>query len=289
MTVVPARSLDFRKLPREMKISCDSSSVVKQKPFIDFIQFQGVETPHATFSPRNLKDVSVFLFTPSNTYLYGIPTNTFPNIRQRTLTGQYDSFTAQWNDQTNVYCRITSNFVATGIVYGSNNASYQVDEHISSQSLGYFGHSLTNNPNWLSNQGTTPFLPFAYTSSSGTFNFTYLTTLIALINKYGENMNRTIVREILQDNSDVNFIRRTQNTTIGSYSYPGSSVTVSGITKIEITIDPDDAYLQSGYALSNTNMIPISVQSKNKILDYWNPVLEQDGYKFTIDTDSVVW
>ena len=40
---------------------------------------------------------------------------------------------------------------------------------------------------------------------------------------------------------------------------------------------------------ANRSFGPQTIFFENKILDYWNPVLEQDGYRFEIDTDKVVW
>jgi len=71
-----------------------------------------------------------------------------------------------------------------------------------------------------------------------------------------------------------------------------STVLVNGvlgtITSLNVPISDQNKYALRpevlNYSISNK-----VINAPNKILDYWNPVLEQDGYKFTIDTDNVVW
>jgi hypothetical protein len=309
MTVVPALSLDFRKLPRKVDVDVD---VRNESELHDFtISRTGSGVGFTVKKPLIFNSGEANLYVPYFLYYLsiggGISGKLPLKISQDTNNGG-SGFYAEWNTMYTALASIHlkfSNYRPTPQLLSNFTHIRDISNlELTLNSFGYFGKALskiTESEFWYynttNNLNSYVFsIPVAANIYEPTY-FYYLTIPIdssSLAIRYITIVNSP---NFISGGTNTPPVERSQNGLLFSQdikdymvSFGGPNnyfyVDISYSGSLDLSIQNEKTQ-EEGYAL-RTNSVQ-KVFSANKILDYWNPVLEQDGYKFTIDTDRVVW
>jgi len=215
-----------------------------------------------------------------------------------------EGFYFRFDLSNQLYSRLNSKHRVTGNVNGD-----PVDLEFSSNELGYSNTLLANNPGWeIGTVGTGNYygmLSYVIQSGGAVLRFAFLDIGIApMLDVFiGGNVFSTWV----SSNHDAEHQAITTQNPITYSTRLWTRIThplinydlqVEGKATLKTIAFPTQTYLNDGYAIKHptttgaygppvTNVV--EKYFPDKVLDYWNPELEVDGYKFTIDTDKTVW